>query len=912
MLKLITRNLLILILVGILGLTSILPTSASPLQVLPAHSSHSKIMKPPVVPPKYQPMTTTVDVAVANTTDDCYVKQVNTGNWTLSTTAATLTYGYYVSNEYAGGAGYRFIMPAQIPAGSIVSKAYVTLTANANKSGNTANAAIHGELTTNPNAFINIANYQARRGTDVGGADNTSLTTNSVAWSAIPAWTTNTTYDSPSIVTVVQEICDLGAVDAIVLFLDDHLATSSTSAHRTSYSYDGSSTKAPVLHLEYSAPEPPTVTTISSANATNEGGIVTSNITFWGGDNATSRGVQYGTNTGNYTANVTEVCNSSGGVFTTTLTGLDAGTVYYSRAFAINGNGNGYGSELTLRTLSGAGNWPNWAAINTIIWDTGQEDANNSYIEDAASDLDTYLTQMGGKAFTVQTSDNGSQAVRLAVDATDARVASSNETYCMVNNADGVKIIGYSALGAMRGAYKLLDNLGVRWLYPTPAWDVVPASLAELVTGNTTYSAPAFIYKAINFVNTANTTSINNWARRNGIGGPGSYAASETYASIYALSNNTTDPNSFLPNPMTSAWPWQLLGTSGNVTDAAKDYANAILTASDTVTFLGMVLSIHPSISPNDGGITGFNPPTKTYQEISDMVHPLANTVADNISAAYPDAKIVLQNYSAWANIPTDHVSANVLPVVILDDFTGCSSTIAERINAFSSYVATGMYDYTLDSPAYYDAPSTLNSSKVEGYRTYYNTNNATFTLEIEGTDNFGARGPRYWQVAKVMWDMTTPLATIGNDFLDKGFGTANITMALYYASSATTNSAILQRAGYLKTAMKDTTDVAVEARIRDLISFTYWMWYYWGKGYASLSLAGLQNLYVTTTKLRYRQLLTYGTIEAVLRARLIVLGMADGDVTALQDFVEPTASEVDAWLDEMLGGNKALFFAMD
>ncbi|MFM8318142.1 MAG: hypothetical protein ACKOAV_07190, partial [Bacteroidota bacterium] len=94
------------------------------------------------------------------------------------------------------------------------------------------------------------------------------------------------------------------------------------------------------------------VTSIVSTSAVSGG-----NITSDGGASVTARGVTYGTAQNPTTANSTTSNGTGIGVFTSTLTGLTASTLYYVRAYATNAVGTAYGSQVSF-TTSAAGPQP--------------------------------------------------------------------------------------------------------------------------------------------------------------------------------------------------------------------------------------------------------------------------------------------------------------------------------------------------------------------------------------------------------------------------------------------------------------------------------------------------------------------------------------------------------------------------
>lgn len=99
--------------------------------------------------------------------------------------------------------------------------------------------------------------------------------------------------------------------------------------------------------------DPPTVTTdsptaIAATTATGGG-----NVTAQGGASVTARGVCWSTSTNPTIALSTKTSNGTGtGAYTSSITGLSGGTLYYVRAYATNSVGTSYGSQVSFTTLS--------------------------------------------------------------------------------------------------------------------------------------------------------------------------------------------------------------------------------------------------------------------------------------------------------------------------------------------------------------------------------------------------------------------------------------------------------------------------------------------------------------------------------------------------------------------------------
>lgn len=230
---------------------------------------------------------TTVDEQVGASTDDTAVDDEDATHPPYNT--LIITSDYCLAGRYDPsyrGSGMRFQTVA-IPNAATIDVAYMTFTANGDYSGTIVNTELEGEDIDDSATFSDIANFNARI--------RTSATVN---WDSIGAWTNNTEYNTPSITTIVKEIVDRGGWatgNNMTLFWDDDISTSSTAV-RGGYSYDGSTTKCVKLHVEYTT----VAASITSAPATYGFGTV-------GTSSTTSTGLDYFnvTNDGSGAVNIT-------------------------------------------------------------------------------------------------------------------------------------------------------------------------------------------------------------------------------------------------------------------------------------------------------------------------------------------------------------------------------------------------------------------------------------------------------------------------------------------------------------------------------------------------------------------------------------------------------------------------------
>ena len=181
-----------------------------------------------------------VSVRVAASTDDAHHRL--TTDWYFNTTTY-LRIGYVSATDKRYRVGMRFLN-ITIPKGATILTAIVTLTARYSKSDTTVNCILKGELVADAATFSTSANFDGR-----------ARTVASVAWNNIGAWTAGLTYDTPSIVSIIQEIVNQAAWASgndLVVFWDDDADTSSAS--REAVSWDQDPNTAPLLVVTYIVP----------------------------------------------------------------------------------------------------------------------------------------------------------------------------------------------------------------------------------------------------------------------------------------------------------------------------------------------------------------------------------------------------------------------------------------------------------------------------------------------------------------------------------------------------------------------------------------------------------------------------------------------------------------------------------
>lgn len=203
---------------------------------------------------------TIVEVQINNGNDDC-VFYWNDKSWAQDGLAyAGLYTGYVDSEDCKEGVALRWASVA-VPPGVLVSNCHISMCANNYLSTVTVNSKITGAKELNAASWSDLANYQPRRGTVVGGTDNSKITSAQTAWNNIGAWSGNIWYDTPDISPIIHEIINQPgwkSGNPIALFWDDHegLSTAKNRTYRGIYSWNADHSRAAKLHIEYTANAP--------------------------------------------------------------------------------------------------------------------------------------------------------------------------------------------------------------------------------------------------------------------------------------------------------------------------------------------------------------------------------------------------------------------------------------------------------------------------------------------------------------------------------------------------------------------------------------------------------------------------------------------------------------------------------
>jgi hypothetical protein len=182
-----------------------------------------------------------------------------------------------------------------------------------------------------------VSNVSAKIGGKIVNDGGLAIVAKGVCWRAdsIPTTKDNKTFNGAGAEFFT------GNIGGLTINNKYHVRAYATNALGTGYANDLSITTDTVMATLTTTP----ITSVAQRTAVSGG-----NITNDGGGPVTARGVCWSTLTNPTTADKKTTDASGSGSFISYITGLDAGTLYYVRAYATNSAGTAYGMQVIFTT----------------------------------------------------------------------------------------------------------------------------------------------------------------------------------------------------------------------------------------------------------------------------------------------------------------------------------------------------------------------------------------------------------------------------------------------------------------------------------------------------------------------------------------------------------------------------------
>ena len=201
--------------------------------------------------------------------------------------------------------------------------------------------------TVSTSSITNITETTATGGGNVTAQGSSSVTARGICWSTSSNPTTldSHTTDGSGTGSFTSNITGLTANTPYYVRAYATNSEGTTYGSQVSFTTTGSGTA-------------PTVTTASITNITETTSTGGGNVTAQGSSSVTARGVCWSTSSNPTTSDSHTTDGNGTGSFTSNITGLNANTPYYVRAYATNSAGTSYGSQVNFTTTGGSGGQP--------------------------------------------------------------------------------------------------------------------------------------------------------------------------------------------------------------------------------------------------------------------------------------------------------------------------------------------------------------------------------------------------------------------------------------------------------------------------------------------------------------------------------------------------------------------------
>ena len=192
-------------------------------------------------------------------------------------------------------------------------------------------------------AISAITTTTASSGGNITAEGDSPITARGVVWGTATSPTTSLstkTSNGTGIGSFTSNITGLSL--GTTYYVRSYATNSSGTSYGTEVSFTTSAGSLATISATVSA------TSITTSAATSGG-----NITADGGSSITARGVVWGTSSNPTVPSASSTSNGTGtGSFTSSITGLSAGTLYYVRSYATNTAGTSYGTQISFTTLA--------------------------------------------------------------------------------------------------------------------------------------------------------------------------------------------------------------------------------------------------------------------------------------------------------------------------------------------------------------------------------------------------------------------------------------------------------------------------------------------------------------------------------------------------------------------------------
>lgn len=421
-----------------------------------------------------------------------------------------------------------------------------------------------------------------------------------------------------------------------------------------------------------------------------------------------------------------------------------------------------------------------------------------------AAELAAYLTHISGAAFAVKTGDGRTGIVlgnigEFPVPALAPALAIFNsfdgrEAYAIRTQPERLLLLGATDLGASHAAYRFLHELGCRWFFPNPNWEVVPR-VPTLSFRRDITDRPAILSRSIWYAwglfsdnghpqGRSAAQDYQDWKRRNGMAE--SFGVNAGHALFAVIDQNRAEFD---------AHPEFYALTGGKRQGPQIELGNPAVRRM-VVQYALRFFQEHPdadmvSLDPADGGGYSESEESQKLGTPGDAIFGMANEVARALQKAYPGRHKMVGLYAYnWHSDPPPFALEPNVYVQLTMAFAGGKMTTPELLAAwpkkaknlgFYAYFSTWLWDQDR-----WPGGQAANKNALAGLFGAWTKANAqsgayATSVSAESGNNWGPHGRGYYLANTLMWNPQANVEAVLDDFYAKAFGAGAGAMKRYY-----------------------------------------------------------------------------------------------------------------------------------
>ncbi|MCM8822834.1 MAG: DUF4838 domain-containing protein [Candidatus Omnitrophica bacterium] len=399
------------------------------------------------------------------------------------------------------------------------------------------------------------------------------------------------------------------------------------------------------------------------------------------------------------------------------------------------------------------------------------------------------------------------------------------EGFIIKSEKERLWIAGNSELGLQHGIYSFLEKIGCRWYFQDPVWHVIPQK-KDIRISIDAKEKPSFAWRNIWYEFGPRTpklkTDYENWIKYNRQQGWFNVSAGHSYARYIPPKEFEKSPELFSlvggerkPTQICISNPEVQKRVIEGVLDVFKKYPDRVMV----------------SVEPNDGGGFCECDNCKKLGSVSDQVFYLANLVAREVQKQFPGKYVGLLAYHLHSNPPSFKLEPNVHVEVTTGFRAGTKLTIQQQAEQFKKLGASvGVYDYFSVYLWDWDVPGAAKAGRFYALGEFIKEMNkiALTSYTAQSCCNWGPNGLGYWLAAKLMWDSSSDINALVEDFFENCFRKAKLPVRQIYERWA---RAERHTPRTLKLALQDLQqtykverDPEVQARLDRLAMYLHWL----------------------------------------------------------------------------------------